>query len=385
MKVLYIAHTVGMGGASVALLNEIPILMKKGVIPYILLPKEGAFSEQLKKRDIKYGILNNPLEIYPKHATFYDKIKYPYKLSKLLYYKNKAFNKLCKYIEFFKPDIIHTNVGPIHIGFEAAQKYHIPHIWHIREYQIEDFGMYPYPSKKNFLSKIHSSNNYCISITKEIFSHFHLNPQKDSVIYDGVINKNDKLSICKSKKNYILFAGRLEDAKGIKDLIKAYINYLKHKGNYKLYIAGKGTTNYINECKALIPQEYTDKISFLGERRDIYHLMREASIFVVPSRREGFGFITAEAMFNGTIVIGRNTGGTKEQFDNGLHTAGQEIGYRYENLTELTDLLIKCEKKSPESTLMVEKAQAAVCELYDINNQADKIFTLYKKILNLTN
>lgn len=38
---------------------------------------------------------------------------------------------------------------------------------------------------------------------------------------------------------------------------------------------------------------------------------------IVPSPFEAFGLITAEAMFNKCLVIGRDTAGTKEQFDNG--------------------------------------------------------------------
>ena len=45
--------------------------------------------------------------------------------------------------------------------------------------------------------------------------------------------------------------------------------------------------------------------------------MSKALALFVPSSFEGFGFITVEAMFCGCLVIGRNTGGTKEQFDNG--------------------------------------------------------------------
>lgn len=60
------------------------------------------------------------------------------------------------------------------------------------------------------------------------------------------------------------------------------------------------------------------QVVFLGMRKDIYSLMKDAMALIVPSYWEGFGFITTEAMFNGCLVIGRNTSGTKEQFDNGL-------------------------------------------------------------------
>lgn len=86
--------------------------------------------------------------------------------------------------------------------------------------------------------------------------------------------------------------------------------------------------------------------------------MYNAAVFVVPSRNEGFGFITAEAMFNGTIVIGKNTGGTKEQMDNGKENTKSEIAFRYINLQNLTDLLFKAQNLTYESYMNVaQKAQ----------------------------
>lgn len=45
--------------------------------------------------------------------------------------------------------------------------------------------------------------------------------------------------------------------------------------------------------------------------------MNRATALIVPSPFEAFGLITAEAMFNKCLVIGKDTAGTKEQFDNG--------------------------------------------------------------------
>lgn len=375
MKVLYITNSVGMGGASVAILNMLPYLIKSGVEPYVLYPEYGEFSSKLNELKIKNDILYNPLEIYPKINGIKSFLKFPYSLIKLILSIKKSYLLLCKYVEEFKPDIIHTNVGPIHIGYKVAKKYNIPHVWHIREYQIEDFGMKPFPSISSYKKKIHDKKNRCISITKEIYNHFNLTSPKDQVIYDGVINKDYLPAINSKKENYILFAGRLEDAKGIKSLIKAYNKYRRHGGCLNLLIAGKGNPNYIRECNDLVSSQYKENVIFLGERKDIFKLMYNALIFVVPSRNEGFGFITAEAMFNGTIVIGRNTGGTKEQFDNGLEFSGEEIAYRYITDDELVTLLLKLEKDIDYHKLNM--AQKVVCELYNIETQSQKVFNIY--------
>ena len=227
MRVLYITNSIGMGGASVAIINLLAHLTKKGIYPMVTCPTEGSFSERLKEMDIPVKTIGNPLEIYPKIYSWRSYIKYPYSLLLMLLRRHSAYKKLCSCIETFHPDIIHTNVGPIHIGYFAARKYNIPHVWHIREYQKEDFNMNPFPSMKSYIDMLHNERNHCITITKDVFKHFRLNEAKDTMIYDGVIDK-DKIKTFNTKKQpYILFVGRLSDAKGTKDLISAYNEYAK--------------------------------------------------------------------------------------------------------------------------------------------------------------
>ena len=82
--------------------------------------------------------------------------------------------------------------------------------------------------------------------------------------------------------------------------------------------------------------------------------MRKAKCCVGPSHFEGFGFITAEAMLNGCLVIGRNTSGTKEQMDRGVELTGSEIALRFTTQKELEHQL-----------------EVAVCnEYYDMRQRA---------------
>lgn len=383
MKVLYVTNSIGMGGASVAIINMLTHLIQQGITPMVTCPTEGLFSNELKKMGVSVQFIGNPLEIYPKINSWRSYIKYPYSLLQLICKRHSAYKKLCTCVECFKPDIIHTNVGPIHIGYLAARKYHIPHIWHIREYQKEDFGMRPFPSMSIYQKRIHDKNNHCICITKNIFEHFRLSPIKDAVIYDGVIDRKEIKPINQKKKSYILFAGRLQDAKGIKELLYAYNKYALAGGFYNLYVAGKGSDEYKKECLDILDKSIKNRILFLDECKHdkIYELMYKAAVFVVPSRNEGFGFITAEAMFNGTVVIGKNTGGTKEQMDNGKVLVKKEIAFRYAKAQDLTELLFKVQHLSNDSYMdMAKSAQEVVCELYDKETQSQKLGKFYLEI-----
>lgn len=65
MKVLYVTNSVGMGGASVALINVLEHLTKYNITPLVTCPAVGTFSKKLEEMNIPFIAIDNPLEIYP--------------------------------------------------------------------------------------------------------------------------------------------------------------------------------------------------------------------------------------------------------------------------------------------------------------------------------
>lgn len=93
------------------------------------------------------------------------------------------------------------------------------------------------------------------------------------------------------KKN-ILFIGRIVNKKGLHTLIDAF-NKLETK-DYKLYVCGKPyDLNLVNQMKKKNNIVYLGEVS--EERK--YILYSEASVVVVPSLHEGFGYSALEALF----------------------------------------------------------------------------------------
>ena len=123
-----------------------------------------------------------------------------------------------------------------------------------------------------------------------------------------------------------------------------------------------------------------DYVEFLGARDDIYNLMPKAKMLVVPSRFEGIGFITTEAMLNHCVVVGHNTAGTKEQFDNGFADVGREIGYRFDKSEDMLDCMIKV--MNDDTSRMIEDAYHTVVKLYNVERNVNIIEELYCKILD---
>lgn len=382
MKILYLSHSSEIQGSGRALLNIIKGIQAHNIESIVVVPKrDGALCEELRKMKVNYLIVPLALSVYPSLKTRRDIFLYIPRIGRIIINNTISFFRIIHIIKIIKPDLIHTNVGPIHVGSMAAILTHIPHVWHIREYQDLDFGWNPFPSKRFFFKMIHHPNNHLISITKGVSSYYKMT-NKDAIVYDGVINSEEKPEI-KDKQNYFLFVGSLDRAKGIEDAIHAFVEIVAKFPLFRLYIAGSGNTFYTEYLSQLVKQSgYTDKINFLGFRSDVDSLMSNAAALIVSSRFEGFGFITTEAMYNGCLVIGKNTAGTKEQFDNGLKYCGKEIGFRYSSYEELViSMALVCKNGANCFLKTIRLAQNSVIALYSIKKNIQEILDLYNKIL----
>lgn len=377
MKIMYLLHSTSMGGANISFINMVKGLSKNNIDCYIVYP-DDTVNKDFKERISPYikGLYHVNLKNYfhdsnsnniisdVKSTQLYQVVKH--------YREDKELTKLVRRI---KPDIIHTNVGVIQAGYRVSQKLGIPHIWHLREYQTKDFSWKIEPSKKKFIKMLKKS--YVITITENIRKYFNLdNYSRARVIYNGCFSATDtSLKIPKDK--YFLCSSRISPEKGHDIVVKAYSNFYKKHPDYKLLIAGFGEPKYIDKLKKMAKENNClEGIKFLGFRKDIRELMDNATALIVASRFEGFGRMTAEAAFRGCLVIGNNTGGTKEilQKTGGLAYIDGEKGLEKAMNTVISYSRDTYKKKAT-------KAQNVAVENFSNEQCVEKIYKLYNEIL----
>ncbi len=224
-------------------------------------------------------------------------------------------------------------------------------------------------------------NNHCIAITKGLFDFAGLNDKYDTVIYDGVFSEVFEPKPVTSKQKYFLFCGALTESKGVYEVIDAFQNISEYIPEYQLLLAGQDIDNV---QKYLKEHKYSDKIVILGFRDDVYDLMSNAIALIVSSKCEGFGFISVEAMLNKTLVIGKNTAGLKEQFDNGLELTGEDIGYRYVSQKELESHMLHLTSEDiAYQKPMIDRAYNSVRRLYSIETNIKMLINFYSKFIDL--
>lgn len=326
MKILFISHESELNGASLSLLGLIEELQKENDIYVLTCYKNSNFVKVLDDKRVhviyypyfRWMISNNCSK-----AKWLLK-KEVFKLLGIINYISAI--KLSKYVKEKKIDIIHSNSTVVNIGGILSKMTGIKHIWHIREFGKEDFGMEFVYNEVKSLEFIGENSESVICISKAIKNKYSrlIRENKCILIYNGINEKYLNKKKITSHKNFnMLIAGRLEKAKGQEEAILAMRELIKNGiYNLKLYIAGTGELE--SELKNMVNKfELENYVFFCGRIENMKEIRNRMDIELVCSRNEAFGRVTIEAMMSSNPVIGANTGGTKELVIDGFN------GYLY--------------------------------------------------------
>lgn len=385
MRIAYVLSGTGLhDGSTKAFLHFLRPVLETGHQVLVICPNtKGVFKALSKAKSNHLTVVSWSYEndAWPSIATLRDKVLFLPRIIRKLSKNYLANKRALEYCQRYHPDIVHSNTSVNDLGWKLAQKLRIPHIWHIREYGDLDFNIRIRKAKE----KLRSSGSNKLIITKDVRNHKGLDHDSTAhVVYDGVVSQKD-FRYNDTPSDYFLYAGRLTEGKGVFDLLEAYALYTsKRKGKIlSLKLAGSVMESVRERIKDfIISRELQDKVEILGARDDINELMFNAKAVVVPSICEGFGFVLPEAMANGTLTIGRDTGGTHEQYENGLELTKDEIGIRFLHVEELADIL---EEVSSTPKLkyrgMIERSQQAVRLLYTVDGTANQILQLYERLV----
>ena len=382
MRIIYISISSRCDGSVLCLLNLLDVLVANHKVqPLVILSSKGYLSDELIKRKIPFHAIPMFFSIYPTTENLSRVVFSPLRLLVYMFFNFIAMVKVIFIAKKFKPNLIHTNNGVVRCGFYAAKFLKIPHIWHLREYQDLGLGFKIFPCKIFFLKLLSTRGNYSVAITQGIADHFR--PAESRVVYDGVRKKSEIIkSFDIKKEDYILYVGNLNEQKGFTDLLHAWNSFCKENNHFILKVAGESIQkNYQNFYLNYIRQNnLTNRIEILGVRHDIDFLMQHARALVVPSYFEGFGRITAEAMLNYCLVVGRDSAGTAEI----LKT--QHLGELFSSQEQLIEILHKiCNASNDEYQLMIQKAYETAVKLYLTEDNAENIYKFYLDVLEHCN
>jgi len=217
--------------------------------------------------------------------------------------------------------------------------------------------------------------------TKEsLINDFGVDEDNIKVIYTGVdVKKHDSVIEEDVVENQIIFVGRLAPHKHPDDLINV-VDELKEKiPNIKLVIVGRGQLKE-KLLKLVEEKNLGDYVTFKQDLTDeeLIREMKKSEMLVLPSTREGFGMVLAEANCCHKPVIAYKSGGTTEVIDDNITGFLVEPGDT-EGLREKIELLLVDKQLQHQ---MGEDGRRKVEEKYDWDKLSKQYIQLVEEILN---
>ncbi len=186
-----------------------------------------------------------------------------------------------------------------------------------------------------------------------------------------VIKKREELEIS-NEAFVVLSVGELKPHKNHKSVIEA-IGLLKEQDIVYL-ICGKG--ELLESFKNRVNQlGIEDKVKFLGYRKDVHEIMQCADLFAFPSKREGLGLASLEAMAAGLPIIGARTRGIVD------YVVDQETGYLcgVENPKDYASAIERLYKDEDLRAKISDTCKLRACK-YDIENIRENILKIFRDI-----
>jgi L-malate glycosyltransferase len=174
------------------------------------------------------------------------------------------------------------------------------------------------------------TNARIVSVSSDLgeFWNRHADPNNVTIVPNGVDlgSVNSSLSPGEAKQRLgmpsnsfvIGIAARLERIKR-HDLFLATARYLAENiPGSKFVIAGAGRQEESLQ-RLVLESSLQNRVALLGDRQDVYDVLRAMDILLICSDHEGIPMVMLEAMALGVAVVSRDVGGISEVIRNGIN------------------------------------------------------------------
>lgn len=276
-----------------------------------------------------------------------------------LFYKTFIKKRLINIIKDYNPDVIISNSFSIWYGADIALTMNIPHIWYVREFMELDHEI----THINIVKiKYLVENSYAIFISNSIKSYYSNKYHfKNNIrIYDKILYKDNLYQNIQRFTNHqtkAIFAGILQKGKGVMDAVKAAEELKKKNYDFLLDIYGDGPEK--ENIKKYIDTNNLTNVRLMGFTNKLDEIRSEYDICLVCSHMEALGRVTVESMYYGNLVIGANSGATKE-----LVTSDRGYLYQCGNISDLTLVLEIAINKGESNNILIRNSHLWAVEYF---------------------
>src|SRR3989344_3110459 len=356
MKIAQILPHLDVGGVETGTVDLAKALKKRGDQPYVI-SNGGVLVEEL----VKAGIPHLKLPVHQKSIP-----------------SLRLVREIADFLERERIDIIHARSRvPAWLAYLAVRRTNC-------DFVTTCHGYY----SKHFLSRVMGWGKKVIAISHSIgrrmIDDFGVPPERIALIHRGVDLSRypfvqTKYDRPKSGPFKIINVGRITPIKGHQEFIRAVHLLSRRFQNFEVSIVGAADddkASYFRDLKIMVQRlGLSSHIKFLGTRRDIPELLKEADLLVLSSKiPEAFGRVLIEAGACGTAVIASRIGGILDVVndnENGLLFSPEnfeEMAVAMERLLRDRALAKKFSsnlRQKVEREFSLDRMVEKTCQVYD--------------------
>jgi glycosyltransferase involved in cell wall biosynthesis len=302
----------------------------------------------------------------------------------------RALKRLMKWERF---DIVHGNAEEAFFASTVARKFSAGYLFTSHANMIPETGMIRGMLRP--ISFLKSINNYLLrsaafNASRVItFSEF-----SKKLVLRGLGKKKGKNVIVVSpgidpswfevirqredSKDLVLW-GRMEDQKGIPELLRALKEVLGRIPEVRLHLIGEGnmTESYRKQAEDLGVLERVDFHGWMDVEA-IQKFTTKCAIGVFPSRIESFGLSMAEAMGAGLPIIASRVGALPEFIVDGVTGSLVAPG----NVPALYRAILEKLENADKAQAMADAGRDAVHQRFSWDQSAQKMTEIYQAVLD---
>ena len=209
-----------------------------------------------------------------------------------------------------------------------------------------------------------------------------IQPERIQTIYNGVCLTDWRQSPDRGKASsecLVISVGNIRRVKGYDLLLRAAATVAGKYPRVVFKIVGEVLDpEYFNELNLLARElRLGSRLKFERVTTDLREHLRDADVFVLPSRSEGFSNAILEAMASSLPVVAADIGGNAEAVEDG--TTGLLIPP--ENPDALATAIMQLMSDPTRAKAMGELGRAVVAERFTVETMMEKIVNAYKNLL----
>jgi glycosyltransferase involved in cell wall biosynthesis len=378
MRVCFVSHSAGQGGAEKALLELIVGLKERGVECRCVLPWEGPMVHELRDRGTEPVIVPYKWWVASNRSSR--------KRGRRTLRTIRALPALAGLIRSWNCELVYTNTITICAGALAARRAGRKHIWHIHEFGYEDHALRFDWGRTLSLRMVGPLSEACVVNSHALAGLYGRYVDRSKIhVVDYAVDvppvrsrSDDREQLGGSRVIRCAIVGALTSGKRQEDAIEALHLVTRAGIPAELLVIGEGEADYTAYLHELVRRRgLFECVRFTGQVDNPQDWVARADVILMCSLNEAFGRVTVEAMKAGKPVIGSRSGGTREIIQEG------ETGLLYSpgNPAELAERILYLQANPAAARAMGERGRRVAGARFTRARYADAILDILTRAL----